>query len=98
MRSDGNAKKITYSNILCLSIDSRQKILEWTKECTCNSGQPSFEAIEFNTNNSRMEIICGSCDGVICWWPINTEQIVSTAARGTKKSSKLIRLNQAERV
>lgn len=63
-----------------------------------NSGQPSFKAIEFNTNNSRMEIVCGNCHGVICWWPINTEQIVPTTVRGTKKSLKLIRLNQAERV
>ncbi len=63
--------------MLCLSIDSRQKILEWTKGCTCNSGKPNFDAIEFNTNNSRMEILCGNCSSVICWWPINTEQIAT---------------------
>jgi hypothetical protein len=52
-----------------------KKILAWTKECICNSGKPNFDAIEFSTNNSRMEIVCGNCRGVICWWPINIEQI-----------------------
>jgi hypothetical protein len=47
-------------------------------------GQPNFDAIEFNANNSRMEIVCVSCHSVICWWPISTGQVVSTAALGTK--------------
>jgi hypothetical protein len=70
----------------CLSIDSRQKILEWTKECTCNFGKPNFEAIEFNTNNSRMEIVCGACHSIICWWPISTEQVVPISDHRTQKS------------
>ena len=72
--------------------------MQWTDECVCNSGKPSFDAIEFSTNNSRIELVCSKCHAVICWWPISTEQIMSTAARGTKKSSKLIRLNPADRV
>jgi hypothetical protein len=24
-----------------------------------------------------MEIVCGNCYGVICWWPINIEQIAT---------------------
>lgn len=79
--------EITYDNMPCLSITIRQKILEWTKECVCNSGKPDFDTIEFNTNNSRMEIVCGNCQGVICWRPISTEQIVSTTVHGTQKSS-----------
>jgi hypothetical protein len=61
--------------------------LEWINESNCNSGKPSFEAIEFSTNNSKIELVCGKCHGVICWWPINTVQPASLAAYGTKKSS-----------
>jgi len=59
--------------------------LQWAKECICNAGKTNFDVIEFNTNSSRIEIVCGKCHGVICWWPISTEQIVPLAARGTKK-------------
>ncbi|MGH9975150.1 MAG: hypothetical protein ACRD8Z_04855 [Nitrososphaeraceae archaeon] len=59
--------------------------MEWTKECTCNAGKPSFEAIEFNTNNSRMEIACGVCHCVICCWSINTEQIATLDENKTKE-------------
>ena len=69
-------------------LDKRR--LEWTEECTCNSGKPSFDAIEFRTNSSRMEIVCSKCHGMICWWPISTEQIASTSARGTTKSSSIL--------
>jgi hypothetical protein len=61
--------------------------LEWVNECNCNSGKPNFDAIEFSTNNARIELVCGKCHGVICWWPISTEQTASLAAHGTKKSS-----------
>jgi hypothetical protein len=61
--------------------------MQWTKECTCNSGKTNFDAIEFNTNNLRMEIVCGKCHGTICWWPISTEQVVSIAAQATKEKS-----------
>jgi hypothetical protein len=60
--------------------------MQWTKECTCNAGKTNYDAIEFSTNNSRIQLVCGICQGVICWWPISTEQIVPLAARGTKKS------------
>jgi hypothetical protein len=60
--------------------------LEWANECKCNSGKPNFDAIEFSPNNSRIELVCGKCHGVICWWPISTEQTAPSAARGTKKS------------
>jgi hypothetical protein len=61
--------------------------MQWTNECVCNSGKPSFDAIEFITKNSRIEIVCSECLGVICWWPISTEQIVPIAARGINKLS-----------
>jgi hypothetical protein len=48
---------------------------------------PIHDAIEFNTNNSRIELLCGKCHGVICWWPISTIQTSSLAAHGAKKSS-----------
>ena len=47
--------------------------MQWTKECICNVGKINFDAIEFSTNNSRIETVCGKCHGVICWWPISTE-------------------------
>jgi len=50
--------------------------LQWAEECVCNSGKTNFDAIQFSTSNSRIEIVCGKCHGVICWWPISTEQIV----------------------
>ncbi|MGH9974289.1 MAG: hypothetical protein ACRD8Z_00420 [Nitrososphaeraceae archaeon] len=61
--------------------------MEWTKECTCNAGKPSFEAIEFNSNNSRMEIVCGKCHGTICWRSINTDQISTPDENKTKEKS-----------
>ena len=64
--------------------------MEWANECNCNSGKTNFESIEFNTTNSRIEIVCGKCHGTIYWWPISTEQIVPVAARGTKKSSAIL--------
>jgi hypothetical protein len=60
--------------------------LEWACECNCKSGKPNFDAIEFSTNNSRIEVVCGKCRGVILWWPISTEQIAPIVAQGTKKS------------
>ena len=64
--------------------------MEWSKECVCNSGKPSFDAIEFILNSSRIKIVCGKCLGMICWWPISTQQSVPLAARGTKKSSAIL--------
>ena len=72
--------------------------MEWIEECNCNSGKPSFDAIEFILNSSKLKIVCCKCLGLICWWPLSTQQVVSAAARGTRKSSKLIRLNPADRI
>jgi hypothetical protein len=47
----------------------------------------NFEAIEFSTNNSRMELVCGKCHGVICWWHISTEQIQPLDELRTKEKS-----------
>ena len=52
-----------------------KRILQWTKECVCNSGKPNFDAIEFSANSSKIVIVCGKCHGMTCWWPINTEEI-----------------------
>ncbi len=51
-------------------------ILNWTKECICNSDKTSFDAIEFRTNSLGIELLCTKCHGIICWWHISTEQIV----------------------
>lgn len=56
-------------------------------ECNCNSEKPNFDVIEFSTNNSRIELACGKCHGVICWWSISTIQTFSLAAHAAKKSS-----------
>lgn len=64
--------------------------MQWTKECKCNSGKTNFDAIEFSTNNSRIEILCGKCHGVICWWPISIQHIVLPGERVTKEKSQAI--------
>jgi hypothetical protein len=74
--------------MLCLSIINwTEKLMQSTKECICNSGKTNFDAIEFNTNSSRIEVVCGKCHGVVCWWPISTDQTVSKTAHETQKSS-----------
>jgi hypothetical protein len=83
--ANSNKRSHMVISYVCLQIVDK-RILEWTKECFCNLGQPNFDEIEFNANNSKMKIVCGSCHSVICWWPISTEPIVSIAAYGTKKS------------
>ena len=72
-------------SLVCILV--RQKKLQWTEECNCNSGKTNFDSIEFHTTSSKLEIVCGKCHGVICWWPISTEQVVPMAVRVTKKSS-----------
>jgi hypothetical protein len=52
-----------------------KRILQWTKECVCNSGKPNFDAIEFSANSSKIVIVCGKCHSMMCWWPISAEQI-----------------------
>ena len=80
-----------------MSISNETKELQWAKECFCNSGKTNFDAIEFSTNSSRIEIVYGKCHGTICWWPISTEQIVSIAARGTKEKSLAIQTATVDR-
>lgn len=53
---------------------------------------------EFILNSSKLKVVCCKCLGLICWWPLSTQQIVSAAARRTRKYSKLNRLNPADRV
>ena len=61
--------------------------MQWTKGCICNSGKTNFDAIEFSTNSSRIELFCGKCHGIICWWPINIEQITPFSGHGIKERS-----------
>jgi hypothetical protein len=60
--------------------------MEWTEECNCDSGKPSFDAIEFILNSSKLKIVCDKCLGMICWWPISTKQSATMATHRTKKS------------
>jgi hypothetical protein len=78
---------IPYYYILGLSIVKEKKKLEWANGCVCNLGEPNFDSMEFHTTSSRIEIVCGKCLSIICWWPINTEQGVPLSAPRTKKSS-----------
>lgn len=80
---------ITYGNMLCSSIYYEIKSIAVAKECICNAGKMRFDAIEFGTKSSRIEIICGKCRGIICWWLINTEQFVPLASHRTKKYRQL---------
>jgi hypothetical protein len=41
-------------------------LLEWSKEQIDNSGKMYFDAIEFITNDSRIEIKFGKCQGIVC--------------------------------
>ena len=61
--------------------------MQWTRECICNSGKPNFDAIEFGTNNSRIELVCGKCHGIICWWHISTERIALLDEHRIKEKS-----------
>ena len=36
-----------------------KRILQWTKECVCNSGKPNFDAIEFGANSSKIVVWYG---------------------------------------
>ena len=66
-----------------------KRILQWTKECVCNSGKPNFDAIEFSANSSKIVIVCGKCHSMICWWPISTEQIAPPLDEHRKKEKSL---------
>jgi hypothetical protein len=57
------------------------------KECDCNRAISNFRSVKFAINGSRIELECTICHGMICWWPISTEQTASLAAHGIKKSS-----------
>lgn len=64
-----------------------KRILQWTKECVCNSGKPNFDAIEFSANSSKIVIVCGKCHGMICWWPIGPEQIAPHSMNTERKKN-----------
>jgi hypothetical protein len=49
-----------------------------------------FDLMEFSTNNSKIELVCGKCHGVICWWHISTEQIPLLDQDRTKVRSLII--------
>lgn len=72
--------------------------MQWAKQCICNSGRMCFDAIEFGTKSTRIELFCGKCHGMICWWPISTEQVVPPLERHRTKDKSLAsptRANQA---
>jgi hypothetical protein len=58
----------------------------------------NFDAIEFSTNSSRIQLICGKCHRMICWWPISTEHIMLPDERRPKEKSLAIptRSNQID--
>jgi hypothetical protein len=33
----------------------------------------NFDTIEFSANSSRIELLCSTYHGTICWWHISTE-------------------------
>ena len=64
--------------------------MQWTKEFVCSSGKPNFDSLEFSTNSSRIELLCGKCHRMICWWPISTEQIMTLDKQRSKEKSLVI--------
>lgn len=64
--------------------------MQWTEECVCNLGKSNFDAIEFSTNSLRIELLCGKCHSMICWWSISTEQIVALDEHSTKVRSLVV--------
>ena len=51
--------------------------MHWTEDCICS--QSTIKAIEFfNINNSRVELRCRRCKGLMGWWdvPQNTRKII----------------------
>ena len=64
--------------------------MQWTEECVCNSGRPNFDLIEFSTNSSRIEILCGKCHCVICWWPISIVQVMALDKQRIKEEKSVV--------
>ena len=38
------------------------------KECDCNRSSSNYKSVEFEINNSILEMKCTICDGLIGWW------------------------------
>jgi hypothetical protein len=72
--------------ITLVGLMNQTEKMQLSEECICNSGKTNFDSIEFHTTSSRLEIVCGKCHGIICWWPISTEKILALGARGKEKS------------
>ena len=47
-----------------------------TKECNCNHGIFDFSLVEFMVNNSRIELRCRKCNGIVGWWDAQCTKIM----------------------
>jgi hypothetical protein len=44
-------------------------VLHWTEDCTCNRSLTDSKTIEFfRISNSRVELRCSRCHGLMGWW------------------------------
>ena len=46
------------------------------KECDCRRGITNYKSVEFVINDSKLELRCIICDGLIGWWNGPTKKIV----------------------
>jgi hypothetical protein len=45
------------------------------EECTCDEEITNSKSIEFIIIDSRIELRCHKCNGIISWWHESTEKI-----------------------
>jgi hypothetical protein len=52
--------------------------MNWTEEdcVVCNSAMIQSNALEFQINDSRIELRCKRCNGQISWWRVSTKEFV----------------------
>jgi hypothetical protein len=44
--------------------------MHWTEDCICNRNMINSKLIEFDLSNSRVELRCRSCNGLVGWWDV----------------------------
>jgi hypothetical protein len=46
-------------------------LLSWAGDCICNTGMTNSKIEFFIINNSRVELRCKRCKGLVSWWNIS---------------------------
>jgi hypothetical protein len=46
------------------------------RDCNCNHKITDFDLIEFKINDSRIDLQCIECNGLMGWWHRHSEKIM----------------------